>query len=286
MLILRSGIFIGLLIFCFSAIQTVLADTPADKRSAVSVLREGYEKKFDEAQALIREGKGADALHSIEQMNEYENKNRYEEALIAFLNGYFYFQKGQHELALKNFKTITDNPKGLAADFYINAYQWVGEILIKQKNYAEAQVYILKGIEEIKRIEEYGRAPMTQYLGNLLRTTYKKSRKYPQNAEYVPAMKVAPQYPSEAVRKCITGDVVVQFTVTKKGKTRDVVAVESTDDIFNMSAEYATSKFTYAPRVVNGKPVDVPNVKNKITYDFSEKCEKQPSLWDVIFEKS
>ena len=88
----------------------------------------------------------------------------------------------------------------------------------------------------------------------------------PSDGEYLPIVKVQPIYPRRALSRGIEGYVIVEFTVTKQGTTRDVRVVESTSSMFNSAAVKAAQKFKYKPRVVDGQPIEVPGVQNKITF--------------------
>ena len=88
----------------------------------------------------------------------------------------------------------------------------------------------------------------------------------PGDGEYLPIVKVAPVYPRSAQRRCLEGNVVVEFTVTKNGSVRDPAVVSSTSKVFESSAKKAALKFKYKPRTVDGQPVETPNVQNKIIY--------------------
>lgn len=86
------------------------------------------------------------------------------------------------------------------------------------------------------------------------------------DGEYLPIVKVAPIYPRRALQRGLEGHVIVEFTVTRQGTVKDVVVVESTSSVFDRAAVEAASKFKYKPRVVNGEPIEVPGVRNKITF--------------------
>ncbi len=86
------------------------------------------------------------------------------------------------------------------------------------------------------------------------------------DGEYLPIVKVAPIYPSRAVTMDLEGYVIVEFTVTRSGTTRDVVVIESTHPVFDRAAREAASKFKYKPRVIDGEPVEVLGVLHKITF--------------------
>ncbi len=78
-------------------------------------------------------------------------------------------------------------------------------------------------------------------------------------------------YPRRALSRGIEGYVIVKFTVTRQGTTRDHVIVESKPKgIFDRAALQAATKFKYKPRVVDGQPIEVPGVLNKITFLIEE----------------
>jgi protein TonB len=51
---------------------------------------------------------------------------------------------------------------------------------------------------------------------------------------------------------------------------RDPVVLFSTSSLFERAAVRAVLKFKYKPRVVDGVPVDVPNVKTRISFQIEE----------------
>jgi protein TonB len=90
------------------------------------------------------------------------------------------------------------------------------------------------------------------------------------DGEYLPIVKVAPIYPRRAQTRGVEGYVIVEFTVTRTGTTRDAVVVESSSSLFERAAVNAALKFKYKPRVVDGEPVEVPGVRNKITFKLED----------------
>ncbi len=96
------------------------------------------------------------------------------------------------------------------------------------------------------------------------------------DGEYLPIVKVAPIYPSRALSRGIEGYVIVEFTVTKAGTVLNPVVVEAFTDkgnpttIFNRAATKAALKFKYKPKIIDGEPVDVAGVQNKITFKIAE----------------
>ena len=84
--------------------------------------------------------------------------------------------------------------------------------------------------------------------------------------DYLPIVRVAPVYPARALSRGLEGHVDLSFTVTTAGTVRDPVVIFSTSSLFERAATRAVLKFKYKPRVVDGVPVDVPNVKTRITF--------------------
>ncbi|MFD1217333.1 energy transducer TonB [Microbulbifer celer] len=93
--------------------------------------------------------------------------------------------------------------------------------------------------------------------------------------DYLPIVKVQPQYPRRALQRGIEGWVIVEYTVTKNGSVRDPQVVEAfTKDgnptsIFNRAAVKSALKYKYKPRVVDGEPIEVPGVKTKISFNMA-----------------
>lgn len=90
------------------------------------------------------------------------------------------------------------------------------------------------------------------------------------DGEYLPIVKVAPVYPSRALSRGLEGYVIVEFTVTQAGAVKDVFVVESTSSLFERAAVEAANKFKYKPRVIDGVAVEVPGVRNKITFEITQ----------------
>lgn len=98
------------------------------------------------------------------------------------------------------------------------------------------------------------------------------------DGEYLPIVKVAPEYPNNAASRGIEGFCVVEFTVTTTGTTRDVRAVDTdciTKDgrpttVFNRASIRAAERFKYRPKVVDGEPIEVPGVRNRFVYELAK----------------
>lgn len=91
------------------------------------------------------------------------------------------------------------------------------------------------------------------------------------DGEYLPIVKVAPVYPRRAQTRGIEGYVLLEFVVTRTGAVRDPVVIESKPPgIFDRAATQAALKFKYKPKVVNGEPIDVAGVQNRITFELQD----------------
>ena len=90
------------------------------------------------------------------------------------------------------------------------------------------------------------------------------------DGEYLPIVKVAPQYPRRALARGLEGEVLVQYTVTKQGSVRDPVVVQSTNSVFDRAALDSASRYKYKPRVVDGQAIEVPNVQTVIKFQMDK----------------
>ncbi|MGD8341453.1 MAG: TonB family protein [Gammaproteobacteria bacterium] len=90
------------------------------------------------------------------------------------------------------------------------------------------------------------------------------------DGEYLPIVKVAPVYPPRAAARGLEGYVVVQYTVTTTGDTRDIVVIESTSSLFDRAAVDSASKYKYKPRVIDGTPVEVAGVSTRIIFELED----------------
>lgn len=84
--------------------------------------------------------------------------------------------------------------------------------------------------------------------------------------EYLPIVRVAPQYPARAAERGVEGYVIVIFAVTPMGSTTNVRVVESTDKLFERNAVRAALRFKYKPKVVDGEATLVQGVTTRIEF--------------------
>lgn len=91
------------------------------------------------------------------------------------------------------------------------------------------------------------------------------------DGEYLPIVKIAPQYPRRALSRGIEGYAIVEYTVTRLGTVKDPVVIESSPGtIFNNAAIKSALRYKYKPRVVDGKPIAVSGVRTKITFELED----------------
>lgn len=96
------------------------------------------------------------------------------------------------------------------------------------------------------------------------------------DGEYLPIVKVAPQYPRRAAQKGIEGYVVVEFTVSKLGTVTNPKVIEADPpNIFNRAAISAAKKFKYKPKVENGKAIEVSGIRNIIRFELDKSSKKR-----------
>ena len=92
----------------------------------------------------------------------------------------------------------------------------------------------------------------------------------PSDADIIPLVRVQPQYPSRALSMGIEGWVDVEFTISAAGTVVDPVVIESTSSVFHTATLRAVRKWKYNPKIVDGQPVERPNVRVRINFNFSE----------------
>ena len=91
------------------------------------------------------------------------------------------------------------------------------------------------------------------------------------DGEYLPIVKVAPIYPRRALTRNIEGHVLLEFVVTATGTVRDPVVLEAKPPgFFERAAIQAALKFKYKPKVMDGEPVEVSGVRNRIVFEMSD----------------
>ncbi|MDT8397034.1 MAG: TonB family protein [Pseudomonadales bacterium] len=91
------------------------------------------------------------------------------------------------------------------------------------------------------------------------------------DAEYLPIVTIAPQYPQRALARGIEGWCQVMFTVTENGTVVDPVVVDAEPpNIFDSSSIRAVQRFKFNPRTKDGQPVRTPGVQYVFRYNLDQ----------------
>ncbi|MBF0455514.1 MAG: energy transducer TonB [Magnetococcales bacterium] len=78
----------------------------------------------------------------------------------------------------------------------------------------------------------------------------------PIDRDFIPLARIPPHYPYRALRRGIEGWVKVSFLITEQGKVDNLVLVDSNPPkLFDQAALKAVLRWTFKPRIHNGKPV-------------------------------
>ncbi|OPB28830.1 energy transducer TonB [Pseudomonas fluorescens] len=84
--------------------------------------------------------------------------------------------------------------------------------------------------------------------------------------QYQPLSKAAPDYPERALDKNIEGDCSVEYTVNTQGHVENPKVLDGCHPLFVRPSLAAANTFRYQPRIVDGKAVAVPAVRNTFHY--------------------
>lgn len=92
----------------------------------------------------------------------------------------------------------------------------------------------------------------------------------PTDGDYLPLVRIQPQYPRRAAERGIEGYVIVELTVTPLGTVENVRVVEADPPgYFEREAIRAAEKFKYKPKVVNGEAIPVDGVQYLFTFELA-----------------
>ncbi len=87
--------------------------------------------------------------------------------------------------------------------------------------------------------------------------------------DYLPIYLPSPSYPRNAQRAGDEGYAIVELTVDKNGFVKDPIAVEvKGHNGFRAASIEGAKKFRYAPRYVDGQPVETEGVRYKFLYNL------------------
>ena len=90
-------------------------------------------------------------------------------------------------------------------------------------------------------------------------------------SEAVPLVRVNPLYPPRAQSRGVEGWVLLRFTITPQGTTKDIEVLDADPKgYFERAAKDAVRKYKYKPRIVDGAAVDWPGVQLVISFEIEE----------------
>jgi protein TonB len=84
--------------------------------------------------------------------------------------------------------------------------------------------------------------------------------------DVTPLVRITPDYPARALARDLEGEVVLEFTITAEGATKDIRVLESSDAIFEEPSIYALSRWRYSPPMIDGSAVEIVGVRTVITF--------------------
>jgi protein TonB len=84
--------------------------------------------------------------------------------------------------------------------------------------------------------------------------------------QYLPLSKEAPDYPERALDKHIEGDCTLEYSVNTQGRVENPKVLDGCHPLFMRPSLAAANTFRYQPRIVDGKAVAVPAVRNTFHY--------------------
>ncbi|WP_262694235.1 energy transducer TonB [Kordiimonas aquimaris] len=93
------------------------------------------------------------------------------------------------------------------------------------------------------------------------------------DGDYLPLVRVQPQYPRRAAERGIEGYAIVELTVAEDGTVpRDSIVVIEAEPkgYFEREAIKAAAKFKYKPKVVNGKGQEVTGVRYRFSFNLQD----------------
>lgn len=102
------------------------------------------------------------------------------------------------------------------------------------------------------------------------------------DGDLVPIVAITPTYPRRAQERGTEGYVIVEFTISTEGTTKDIVAVENASftrsgelkigggRVFESASIKAAGRLRYKPRVVDGRPVEVNNYPYKFSFNLAD----------------
>ncbi|WP_235989146.1 energy transducer TonB, partial [Pseudomonas lopnurensis] len=84
--------------------------------------------------------------------------------------------------------------------------------------------------------------------------------------QYLPIAKQPPSYPQRALDMGLQGECTVSYRVDPQGRVESPKVVGDCHPLFIRPSLVAAKTFRYQPRIVDGRAVAVPDVRNTFHY--------------------
>jgi len=85
----------------------------------------------------------------------------------------------------------------------------------------------------------------------------------------VPQVRIEPDYPPQAKDRGIEGWALVSFTVTREGRTKDIVVLDAQPKgMWDRNVIRAVSNWRYQPALKDGKPIATTGVKIRFPFEM------------------
>lgn len=94
------------------------------------------------------------------------------------------------------------------------------------------------------------------------------------DGDYLPLVRVQPQYPRRAQERGIEGYAIVELTVAADGTvpTESIIVIEADPKgYFERAAIKAAQKFKYKPKIINGEGQEVTGVRYRFSFNLADK---------------
>ncbi len=93
------------------------------------------------------------------------------------------------------------------------------------------------------------------------------------DGDYLPLVRVRPQYPRRAQERGIEGYAIVELTVAEDGTVPpdSIIVIEAEPKgYFERSAIKAAAKFKYKPKIINGQGQEVTGVRYRFSFNLAD----------------
>lgn len=229
-------------------------------------------KLLSKAQVSIDNENFKDAEKKLEVL-EKRNLNDFEQALVYFLNGQIAAKRGMSGDAIEQYRRISSlNQNNIPLAFEREVDLAALQLHFKASSIDVIVSEVLSWCAKPATDKTVARNLLLNLYGQLgLQSEVEALNAVVPSGDYLPLVKIAPDYPLGAQQKGISGYCVIEYTVSKTGAVLDPQVVEGACEHARFFAEpsiEAAKQFKYAPHLIDGEAVEVEGVQNKFTYEL------------------